>query len=240
MLIIHQPPRAWGLPNYSAACMKLETWLRMTGIPYEIGPADCARSPKGKLPFIEDGGALVGDSSFILEHLKKAYGKDPDARLRSEERAISLAFRRMIKEHLFWCMTQDRYFEDRNWPTYKALILPLVAPDAPPDQQEKGLSEFREYMRGQIKGHGMGRHSPEEIARLGVADLLAISDFLADKPFFMGEEPTTADATVYAYVANILFAPIEGALKDHGRKTANLMPYCERMRERFFPELPAL
>ena len=34
-----------------------------------------------------------------------------------------------------------------------------------------------------------------EIYALGCADLTALSDFLADKPFFLGAEPTALDAT---------------------------------------------
>jgi hypothetical protein len=29
---------AWGLPNASGFCLKLETYLRMAGLPYEIAP----------------------------------------------------------------------------------------------------------------------------------------------------------------------------------------------------------
>lgn len=80
-------------------------------------------------------------------------------------------------------------------------------------------------------------HTPEEICRLGVADITAIADFLGDKPFFMGESPTTVDATVYGHIANIIAPPIESPLKEHGLKQANLVKYCERMLETFYPEL---
>ena len=34
-VILHQPPAAWGLPNPSPFCAKLETYLRMAEIPFE-------------------------------------------------------------------------------------------------------------------------------------------------------------------------------------------------------------
>jgi hypothetical protein len=37
----------------------------------------------------------------------------------------------------------------------------------------------------------MGVHKPEEIIEFGQNDLKVLSDMLADKPFFFGDEPTT-------------------------------------------------
>lgn len=42
-----------------------------------------------------------------------------------------------------------------------------------------------------VKAQGMGVHKPEEIIEFGQNDLKVLSDMLADKPFFFGDEPTT-------------------------------------------------
>lgn len=42
-----------------------------------------------------------------------------------------------------------------------------------------------------VKAQGMGVHSPEEVSQFGCTDLKVLSDTLADKPFFFGDEPTT-------------------------------------------------
>lgn len=39
----------------------------------------------------------------------------------------------------------------------------------------------------------MGVHTPEEVSQFGCADLKVLSDMLADKPFFFGDEPTTVN-----------------------------------------------
>ena len=68
---MHQFPAALGLPNASPFCMKLETYLRMTGLPFEVRPVtDPRRAPKGKLPYIDDGGTVLADSNLILDYLK--------------------------------------------------------------------------------------------------------------------------------------------------------------------------
>jgi glutathione S-transferase len=65
---LFQFPRMFGIPNISPFCCKLETWLRMTGIPYEVvDTPDPRRGPKAKVPFIIDGNQLLGDSTLIIE-----------------------------------------------------------------------------------------------------------------------------------------------------------------------------
>ena len=80
MIRLHQFPPAFGLPNASPFCMKLEAWLRMAGLPYEaVNDGDVLRAPRGKLPWIEDGPAKVSDSHFAIEHLKRQAGSERDA-----------------------------------------------------------------------------------------------------------------------------------------------------------------
>ena len=228
---------AWGLANVSPACLKLETWLRMAGIPFEIAPLDFTLAPKGKMPFVRIDDQLMGDSTLIVERLSKELGKDLDAGLGPAERAVSHAFRRMLKEHLYWVMVVDRWVDDQNWVTYGPWITKLFFSPLPPDQQQAYAAGVRQQMIAQAQAQGMGRHSLEEVARLGRADLQALSDYLGDKPFFMGETPTLVDATIYAYVANIVHLPFASALRDIARGMPNLVAHCERMHARYFPGL---
>ncbi|WP_438007655.1 hypothetical protein WME89_02300 [Sorangium sp. So ce321] len=43
--------------------MKLETWLRIAGIPCETAPLDLAAAPRGKVPYIEEAGVGIGDTT---------------------------------------------------------------------------------------------------------------------------------------------------------------------------------
>jgi hypothetical protein len=61
MIKLHQFAPAFGLPNASPFCMKVETYLRMAGLPYErVNSGDVLRAPKGKLPVIDDDGTRGG------------------------------------------------------------------------------------------------------------------------------------------------------------------------------------
>ena len=87
MIKLYQFNPAWGLPNPSPFCMKVETYLRMVGLPYEvINGVLPFKAPKKKLPYIEDGTQVIADSGFILKHLRQTYGDKLDENLSDHEK----------------------------------------------------------------------------------------------------------------------------------------------------------
>ncbi|MGH2416050.1 MAG: glutathione S-transferase C-terminal domain-containing protein, partial [Microcystaceae cyanobacterium] len=107
-------------------------------------------------------------------------------------------------------------------------------------ESEALIEEIGGTIRFQIYGQGMGRHSSEEIFQIISADFQALSDFLADKPFFMGDRPTTLDATAYAYIGNTIKPPLGHPIVDYVLQRSNLCQYYERMTQLFFSELALL
>src|SRR5476649_250215 len=99
MITVHQLPPAWGIPNMSPFCVKLETYLRMTGVGYQTALPDIRKAPNGRVPYIEIDGNLMGDSTKIIARLKKDHGDPLDQNLSKEQRAVALAFQRMIEDH---------------------------------------------------------------------------------------------------------------------------------------------
>ncbi|EGJ29215.1 MULTISPECIES: Tom37 metaxin N-terminal-like domain-containing protein [Moorena] len=126
MITLYKAPPLWGLPSISPPCIKLETWLRIANIAYDIEiTKDFTKAPKGKIPFIEYKGELIGDSTIIIEMLKEKEGIDPDRDLTSTEKAISLAFRRMLKENTYWGEMYIRYNIEDNWQLFKQTLTTL-------------------------------------------------------------------------------------------------------------------
>lgn len=101
----------------SPFCVKVEAYLRMAGLPYEIlsGAHYLRKAPKGKLPYIDDNGKVIADSSFILNYLKATYGDSLDSGLNPQEKAIAHAFAKMIEENLYWVLVHARWKLDHNW-----------------------------------------------------------------------------------------------------------------------------
>ena len=51
MIKLYQFAPAFGLPNTSSFCLKLETYLRMVEIPFEsVYSNEMGKAPKGKMP----------------------------------------------------------------------------------------------------------------------------------------------------------------------------------------------
>lgn len=230
MIKLFQYPTDWGLPNVSPFCMKMETYLRLAQIPYEIVTvADPRKSPKGKLPYIDDNGQIVADSGIIIDYLKNKYSDALDSRLSATQKATRLAFQRMIEEHLYWVILYSRWIEDDGWEKMK----PLYFGELPPFMKAFVPELVRRQFTKVIQGHGIGRHHRDDVYQMGKDDVLAISLLLDNQNFILGNEVTSLDATVYGFLANIIWVPVESPLKEYTNSLSNLVSYCERMKEKF-------
>jgi glutathione S-transferase len=225
-IVVHTLPGAWGLPSVSPFCLKLEVWLRLAKLEYTtVVDATPFGAPKRKLPYIEHEGKRIGDSGFIIEHLEQRYRCGVDASLSASERGAAHALRRLAEENLYWVMVYDRWVVDGNWRIFRDVVLGGV----PAPVRPVVAVVARRGVRAQLKGHGIGAHTRDEIHAIGRRDLAAIADFLGDKPYLMGASPSSVDASVYGLLVNIMNAPIATPVKDDARRRANLVAYVERM-----------
>ncbi len=231
MIKLYQFHPIWGLPNASPFCMKLETYLKMAKIPYEaIVENNPAKGPKGKLPFIEDEGKKLGDSSFIIEYLKKKYGDSLDNKLTDQQKAMALAIQRLLEEHLYSVLIYSRWVEPGNW----ELIKKSFFTNLPPLLRNVIPELIRKRSLKNLQARGIIYYSPEEIYDFGRQNITAVAHLLGDQAFFFGDHPTSIDATLYAFLANILLTPVESPLKTHAKTYPHLENYCTRMKELYY------
>jgi glutathione S-transferase len=104
MITLYTFGPAFGLPDPSPFVMKAETLLKMSGLPYRTDKTGFRKAPKGKLPYIDDDGEIVADSTFIRWHLEKKHKVDFDRGLTAEQKAIAWAFEKMAEDNLYWVM----------------------------------------------------------------------------------------------------------------------------------------
>ncbi|MBD2527803.1 glutathione S-transferase family protein [Nostoc sp. FACHB-133] len=239
MISLYTAPSFEDLPSISPPSLELETWFRMAKLPYEkviVKAQSFEIAPKGKIPFIDYQGKLIGDAFLIIEMFKQTEGIDLDASLTPVERSLSLAFRRMLKENTLWGAAEVRFGIEENWQHYRVIVARALFPETPLEISEPFADEFRKTIISQMHSHGIGRHSHKEISQIICADFQALSDFLADKPFFMGDEPTTLDATAYGYIGNFLQPRYESPIVDYLLGRSNLCQHYERMSHKFFSD----
>lgn len=105
---------AFGLPDPSPFVTKAEMLLKMADVPYLTDTTGFKRAPKGKLPYIDDDGAIVANSTFIRMHLEKNYGVDFDKGLSPAERGVAWAFEKLCEDHLYWVGLHARWIVDAN------------------------------------------------------------------------------------------------------------------------------
>jgi glutathione S-transferase len=226
----------FGLPNPSPFCMKLETYLRLADLPHKVrGAKGLGKSPTGKAPFIEIDGAVMADSGLIINHLERTHGHPVDGKLTLAQRAESLALQRMMEEHLYWVAVYMRWVD----PNTRAAWQPYL-------QELAGLPSWlaplvnRMAARGimkRVRAQGLGRHPPEVIWQMGIADIQALAHWLGNRTWGFGETPTTFDACLAAFVGNIVRTPWNNPLTAATAKHVNLVAHFERMMARCFPEL---
>lgn len=233
---LHKFGEAWGLPDPSPFCVKVENFLREAKIDFEPVPFDprlsFRRAPKGKMPFIEDeDGALVGDSTLIIERLSRRRGLDLDASLDTRQRAVAHAFRRMLDEHLYWVAVYSRWCDEPGWSVVRAMFfarLPALTRPVATAMARRGMTQA-------LKAQGVGRHSRDEIYALGVKDVTALSRMLGDETYFFAvEHPTLLDLWAHAFVAEIVAPPIPSPLRDATRALSNLCDHFQRLQVRLY------
>lgn len=221
---LHQFPPVWGR-NVSPFTLKLESWLRLAGVPYRVsdGLRGYRAAPKGKLPFIDDAGLRIADSGLIIDYLCRTRGIDLDGWLTARQRAEALALQRLFEDHFYFILTYARWVDPEGWPTVRAGYFGWL----PPGVRDAAALVLQRRVKRTLHLQGLGRHGRDDLYDMGRADLEAVALFLGDKPFFFGDRPTTIDAVAYGFLANLLFVPVETELKRIGDGLPNLRPWCE-------------
>ncbi len=233
MIDLYQFTPAFGIPNISPFCMKLEAFLRISNIPFQIIYEDDPRkSPKGKLPYIRDNGIVIGDSELIIDYLESKLEFHVDGHLDSQKTATHHAFVRMLDEHLYWVLMYSRWIEEHNWQTIRKELFY----DIPPPISTIMANKIRRNFRDQLHAQGMGRHSREDIYNKGCKDLEQLSVLLGDHHWFGGDYVSKLDLTVIGYLTNILVPELHSPLTDCVKNCGNLEVYAVRAKRILFPD----
>ncbi|MGJ4892192.1 glutathione S-transferase family protein [Bradyrhizobium sp. HKCCYLS3077] len=222
----------FGLPEISPFVTKTEVQLKMAGLAYRKQRAMPPASPKGQLPFVDDGGELIADSTFIRAHIERKYGFDFDHGLDVRARAQAWAFERMIEHHLYFALVGARWVDPVNFAKGPAHFFDGV----PAEKREKLREDAQFRVAENYLISGLGRHAPDEDIDLAARSLRALSVQLGNRPYLMGDRPCGTDATAFAVIAGILTPFFESELRRRTEGFDNLVAYAERMMTTYFPE----
>jgi glutathione S-transferase len=222
----------FGLPDASPFVMKAEVLLKMAGLPYTTNTDGYNKAPKGKLPYIADGGAIIADSTFIRLHIEKTYGVDFDAGLSPRDRGIAWAFEKMCEDHLYWPGVHARWMIDENFAKGPRQFFA----SAPAPLRPLFMVLARRQFRRNLWGHGMGRHTTAEMEELAARDIDALAEVLSQKPYLMGDRPCGADAAIFPMMAHALCPLFDTAIRTCTEQRPNLVAYRDRLMSQYFPD----
>ncbi|XP_045111674.1 failed axon connections-like isoform X2 [Portunus trituberculatus] len=241
VVYLYQFTRTPVLPSLSPYCLKVETWLRIADLKYEnVDHKMKYKSKKGQLPFVEVNGEEIADSAIIIKELGTRYNKDLDASLTAEQRNVAHATISMIENHFAWVVKWWRCRCPGEWVRAAKLNLQQALNTRIPNAVLNFAFKLRYRQAAKkVRAHGIGVHKPEEIEEFGHNDLMVLSDLLGDKPFFFGDDPTTLDVVAFANLAQVAFMDkeVSYSLRDWMTENcANLVEFCNRVKERAFPD----
>ena len=221
MLTLYSYPPLFGVADNNGYGLKVFAFLRLAGIPFRHEHIfDASQAPRGQLPYILDDGETVGDSETIIAHLTPKYDVTLDAALTPAQRATSLLITRMLDD-LYWVMSYSRWKDERYWPAFHDALL-----REHPSLTEEGLRKAQEFNFQRYYFQGIGRYEPDASMARGLADLAALSELIPAGGYVHGKKPTSIDAGIYGFIANIYFYDIDTPLKQFVAEHDNLTRHC--------------
>ncbi|SLN59809.1 glutathione S-transferase family protein [Ruegeria meonggei] len=227
MLTLLTYPSAFGLFSASPFCVKTAYMLQKSGQNWQRSDMlDPRKMPHQKLPVLRTPERLLPDSDLIRDWLE-AQGADFDTGLSDVQKAQSRALIRMAEEHLYFQIVLDRWGNDEVWPilydTFFTGIPALI-------RRPVSNSVRKSVLKG-IVTQGIGRFSLAERLDRVERDLEAISAYLWQSSFLLGDHPTAADMSVGPILAAMRATPADTPLTRRIKQDNLLNSYIDRVEQ---------
>jgi glutathione S-transferase len=226
--------KAFGVLDASPFVVKVDLFLKLAGIEFEyIGDFNnIKKSPKNKLPYIEDQGKKIGDSHLILQYLTQKYNVKLDGFLSAEQKAQAALYTKALDESLYWCLVYSRWIKEDTWPLiYDAFFSKIPIPFK---WIMPGI--IRKDVKKTLTRQGYGRHSETELLTLADEQFSALSVLLGDKDYFFGDKISSFDAVAYSALCEFISVDFFNSFNQQARKYENLVQYCQRIEAEYYSE----
>ena len=221
MITLYSYPALFGVADNNGYGLKVFAFLKLTGLTFSHEHiVDTSAAPRGQLPYIIDDRETIGDSSTILAFLTRKYRLTIDDGLSAAQRDLNHLITRMLDD-LYWVMSYSRWKDDRFWPAFCAALR-----REHPTLTEAGLRKAQEFNWQRYHYQGIGRYAPSDAYARGLADLQVLANLIPADGYLHGPKPTSIDAGIYGFIANIYFYEIETPLKRFLASHPDLVRHC--------------
>jgi glutathione S-transferase len=221
MITLYSYPQLFGVADNNGYGLKVFAFLRLAGAPFVHQHIfDASAAPRGQLPYIVDDGEAIGDSGKIIAHLIDKYGLGLDEELTAAQRDTGHLITRMLDD-LYWVMSYSRWKDEQFWPAFRDALR-----REHPSLTEEGLRTAREFNFQRYHYQGIGRYAPADAYARGLSDLQVLARLMPATGYLFGGKPSSVDAGVYGFIANIYFYAIETPLRQFVASQPNLVRHC--------------
>ena len=131
-------------------------------------------------------------------------------------------------------MSYSRWKDERYWPAFRDALR-----REHPKLSEEGLLKAKAHNESRYHYQGIGRYAPDTTMARGLADLQAIAGLVSESGYVHGDRPTSIDAGIYGFIANILFYDIDTPLKQFVTTHALLANHCRALHAAVSPAVPS-
>jgi glutathione S-transferase len=194
--------------------------------------ANLRTAPKGKLPYIVEGGKTIADSAFILDYLNSKPGVSLSSDLSPEQRAQAYLIAKSLDENMYWCLLYSRWIREQTWPLTRVTFFGSL-----PFPRSRFVPYIvRRSVRSAIYKQGLGRHSDSEIQQIFIYSLDSLSVLLGNKSYFFNDKPSVLDVCVFGFLAQFILADIDNDFNDIARRYENLASFCRNIYKRYYSQ----
>jgi glutathione S-transferase len=221
MITLYSYPALFGVADNNGYGLKVFAFLKLTRVPFAHEHIfDASQAPRDQLPYIVDDGEAIGDSDTIIAHLISKYRLKIDDGLTAAQRDTGLLITRMLDD-LYWVMSYSRWKDEQFYSAFSAALR-----REHPNLTEAGLRKAHEFNLKRYYFQGIGRLTPTAAYARGLKDLQVLANLIPAGGYVHGPMPTSIDAGIYGFLANIYFYEIETPLKQFIISQPNLVRYC--------------
>ena len=137
-------------------------------------------------------------------------------------------------DDLYWVMSYSRWKDERYWPSFRDALI-----REHPSLDRGRLAKAREFNFQRYHFQGIGRYAPDAAYARGLADLAVLGRLVPARGYMHEPAPTSVDAGIYGFIANILFYEIDTPLKRFVASKPNLVRHCSEIHDVVMRQAPA-
>ena len=203
-------------------------FLKLAGVPFTHQHIfDASAAPRGQLPYIVDDGEAIGDSDTIIAHLIRKYRLTIDDGLTAAQRDTNLWSRACSTISIGSCPIHAGRTSGSGRPSATRCS------GEHPSLTEAGLRKAQEFNSQRYHYQGIGRFAPAAAYARGIADLRVLANLIPASGYLHGPKPTSIDAGIYGFIANIYFYRDRNAAQAVRRGASQSCPALLRHPRRY-------